>query len=290
MKKPQPASRILLSSASNRAQVARGRFLLAAGSAFLLILSFTLHREASPTSLPAILLTTVGCVGLVWCGIQIMRDWHQQLQSEAEAGHRHARRQARQQRVAAERAARDFLRQRVADSAAVSMESRNRKRLEKVQQHEHETQFRSRHENALLREAERIAAITESELHFELMRIWELRGWRLVSRQPLPDLEGTLLTEQLLMSNGSGKQEVILLLADGNRAGVSEIEMAERQRIEMNAQSASLLSRNGFTPQAVRLAPRFPLTLVEPHLLAQWSLTPASSAADGEPFKAEQNR
>lgn len=282
MKKPQPRSRILVPSAVSRAQILRGRFLLAAASVFLLVVGFTEHRDATPASLSAVLMTTGGCIGLVWCGIQMLRDWQQQILSDAAALRRHATKQARRERGANQKVAREVERQQIAARAEASIKVRDRERLEHVQQHKDEAKLRSRRASDLVQEARRIASIPESEMHLELKRIWELRGWRLVSRQPLPEIEGTLRAEELLMINGVGQREVLIILTDGNRAGVSEIEMAERQRIETETQNAYLLSREGFTPQAVRLVPRFPLTLVDPHLLAKWSLMPETKRVVNE--------
>ena len=56
-------------------------------------------------------------------------------------------------------------------------------------------------------------------------------------------------------------------------AAVADVEALEYERQQANAPRAYLIGRSGFTPAAIRLAQRFPITLVEPQLLAQWKIT-----------------
>lgn len=67
--------------------------------------------------------------------------------------------------------------------------------------------------------------------------------------------------------------EIAQFAAEDTPVAVVDVEALEQARQQADADRAYLIGRNGFTPAAVRLAQRFPLTFVEPQLLAQWKIT-----------------
>ena len=62
--------------------------------------------------------------------------------------------------------------------------------------------------------------------------------------------------------------EVARCLPLGQTVTVADVESLEQWRHSCEAGHAYLIGRNGFSAAAIRLAQHFPLTLVEPQLLA----------------------
>ena len=59
----------------------------------------------------------------------------------------------------------------------------------------------------------------------------------------------------------------------GRKASAVDVREIEAWRVVKSAHRALLISTDGFSPAAVRLAQHLPLTLVDPYLLAQWKHT-----------------
>lgn len=62
-------------------------------------------------------------------------------------------------------------------------------------------------------------------------------------------------------------------IPQGHTAAVADVEALEQWRRSCEASHAYLIGRAGFSAAAIRLAQHFPMTLIEPQLLAQWHTT-----------------
>lgn len=67
--------------------------------------------------------------------------------------------------------------------------------------------------------------------------------------------------------------EIARCIPQGHTAAVADVEALEQWRCSCEASHAYLIGRNGFSAAAIRLAQHFPLTLIEPQILAQWHIT-----------------
>ena len=149
---------------------------------------------------------------------------------------------------------------------------------------------------AVRAEAERLAALPEDVWIVELTAIFAGRGLRLQTADipppsnassPSPDNaseDGYYLRFVHVDIEVDTKVDIemesmcVARSLPAGRAGVvADVESLEQWRQQTGAQQAYLISRDGFSTAVVRLAPRLPLTLVEPQLLAQWKLTDARS-------------
>ncbi len=149
---------------------------------------------------------------------------------------------------------------------------------------------RSARFTALSAEAARLQALPEPAWISALTDVFALRGLRLqTDAAPAASSESAefAMNASLTASDalpGGMCDMLFVRVEDGgmcvarvlphDRAGVvADVESLEQRRQQAGSQQAYLIGRGGFSAQAVRLAPRLPLTLVEPNLLAQWNLT-----------------
>ena len=142
---------------------------------------------------------------------------------------------------------------------------------------QNEAQRQARFET-ISREAARLQSLPDAQFLQTLPALFATRGLRLqtdalASRDTEPmsadgfagDMRFLQLTDETLV--------VARVLPQGHTAIVADIESLEQWRQAAGASQAYLVGRSGFSTPALRLAPRFPLTLAEPHLLAQWQQT-----------------
>ena len=131
---------------------------------------------------------------------------------------------------------------------------------------------------AVVAEASRLQALPDAPFLAELPFLFATRGLHLQYAAPSgieadADLSaGTWDRHLLRVADEKESIEVARCLTQGRAVAVSDVEALEQWRQVEGATHAYLVSRSGFSAQAVRLAARFPLTLVEPQLLAQWQL------------------
>ncbi len=116
-----------------------------------------------------------------------------------------------------------------------------------------------------------------------LTDILALRGLRLQT-EIAPDVPSNAIHDMQFVRMDDGSLCVARSLPSDRAGNVADVEALEQWRREAGAQQAYLIGRSGFSAQAVRLAPRLPLILVEPNLLAQWSLTKIDSPPTAPDF------
>lgn len=118
---------------------------------------------------------------------------------------------------------------------------------------------RARH---IEREALRMAALSDAELHQEIAVLFTRRG----SHPKHADSE---YPGDFLLRSEAGF-EVLRCVPAGKKAGGTDVEALEAWRVQAKAERAYLVATAGFLPSAIERLARLPLTLVEPHLLAHW--------------------
>lgn len=163
-------------------------------------------------------------------------------------------------------------------------------RIERDAQNERESEERAQRSArfaALSAEAARLQALPHAAWISALTDVFALRGLRLQTdaAPAASDTSATDTSSTAPASTTDGIHDLTFVrVEDGSlyvarvlphdRAGVvADVESLEQRRQQIGAQQAYLIGRDGFSAQVVRLAPRLPLTLVEPSLLAQWNLT-----------------
>jgi hypothetical protein len=147
-------------------------------------------------------------------------------------------------------------------------------------QAELKTQVEAQHNarfQAIVEEASRLQTLPDTRFQAELPSLFALRGLRLQSDAPSPETYAASdlpakLWDMRLLRLADKSVEVARSLPQGHTAAVADVEALEQWRQSEGASHAYLVSRSGFSAQAVRLAARFPVTLVEPQQLAQWQM------------------
>ena len=138
-------------------------------------------------------------------------------------------------------------------------------------------------------EAARLQALPHAAWISALTDIFALRGLRLQTDKvraafdvsaanahpPAPDSIIDDVLDMTFVRVEDGSLCVARVLPHDRTGVVADVEILEQRRQQTGAQQAYLVGRDGFSAQAVRLAPRLPLTLIEPNLLAQWNITKA---------------
>ena len=128
---------------------------------------------------------------------------------------------------------------------------------------------------AVSREAARLQSLPDAPFLQALPFLFAIRGLRLQtdalsSSEAEPRNAEGFTGDMRFLKIADETLAVARVLPQGHTAVVADIEALEQWRQTSGAQHAYLIGRSGFSTPALRLAPRFPLTLVEPQLLAQW--------------------
>ena len=180
---------------------------------------------------------------------------------------RAAERRAELQATRRERADRERLRRQAGQEtrahAAERLEQARRDRKEiAVRAHREEADRRSDRERRIERDALRIAALSDTELHREIAGLFTRRGYRAQAADD--EYPGDFLLQS------EGGLALLRCVPTGKKAAGIDVDALEAWRVQAKAERAYLVATAGFLPSAIdRLADR-PLTLVEPHLIAHW--------------------
>ena len=132
--------------------------------------------------------------------------------------------------------------------------------LESLRQKEKQT--------AAILKAERLLELDDDEILPEILSIFALRG-------RLPETGNEWRIGETLLLNSENGLEIVQAIPRNSKADASDVEKLEAIRRESGANHSHLIALSGFSPQAVRLASHFSMTLVEAHLLASWGHTDA---------------
>jgi hypothetical protein len=180
---------------------------------------------------------------------------------------RAAERRVELQATRRERAERERLRRQAeqetrAHAAERLEEARRTQKQIVVQAHLRQTQQTLERGRRLDVAALRFAALSDSELHAEIQTLLMRRGSR-------PEPADSDYSGDFLLHADEGL-EVLRCVPAGKKAGGGDVEALEAWRVQAGAQRAYLVATAGFLLSAVERLAAKPLTLVEPHLLAQW--------------------
>ena len=244
------------------------------------------HRPGA--SAPAWITLLAGLGGCAW---EIGRWLRGRVVERADRVREVARTQARaeQKNVRAERRTEQRDRQQRERHTALQTRNAQKQARQAVQQTQNEREEAERARRAarfeaVRAEADRLASLPEDLWLIALKEVLALRGLRLLeedasgNHNTLPgDTHGAWGgVSDLRFARINDTDAITSCVARSLPAGrvgvVADAESLEQWRAEANAPQAYLIGRGGFSAALVRLAPRLPLTLVEPNLLAQWKL------------------
>lgn len=122
-------------------------------------------------------------------------------------------------------------------------------------------------------EAERLQCLDAVSFRAEVKAIFALRGLQPADKRDSANQNDGNTSLLRLAPLPDNHLEIAQFAGEDTPVAVADVEALEQARQQADADRAYLIGRNGFTPAAVRLAQRFPLTFVEPQLLAQWKIT-----------------
>lgn len=196
-----------------------------------------------------VLLSAGGCMWELNHWARIWRNRQRIAQSAQTHAAKKIRRQARQTEQSSQQQHRKAIQARAKQAHTLRNQAEREAQAERAQQ---EAAQRFAHFAQVTREAERLQSLNTNAFRAEAERIFAMRG--------------------LNPQNEAAPNDIVLRFADSNVA-VADVEAIAAERQQANASRAYLVGRDGFTPAAVRLSQRFPITLVEPQLLAQWKIT-----------------
>ena len=248
---PQPLEHNTTGRAAGRKRDAR-LFVLPGWLAALLVGLLVLIGVVPGTSGAGALCVLVSVGGCVWELNHWARVWRNRqriaLSAQAHAAKK-ANRQARQTEQNNQRQQRKEVQVKAKQAHTLRNQAEREAQIERAQQ---EAAQRSARFAQVTREAERLQSLNTSAFRAEAERIFA--------------------AHELNSRNESASVNTVFRFAEGSVA-VADVEAIEAERQQANAARACLIGRDGFTTAAVRLSQRFPITFVEPQLLAQWKIT-----------------
>ncbi len=233
-------------------------------NAALCLLGLTLLFTTPGARAGGALLLLIGGIGI---GRDVRRVIHarrdRQRRDEAQAQHE-ARRLERRERSRREREQRADEQVRARSVRERERQTLQVARLEETQAHQRAEEARALRAAQIQVEAERLATLDDSTLCEELVRLFAGRGW-IARRDPADTANDLRLT-----APDNEADAVARLVGGARQAAVADVEAIEALRRDAGAKQSYLIARSGFTPAAIRLAQQFPITLLEPYLLASW--------------------
>lgn len=230
-----------------------------------LVLGLLFLQNPSPiVQFLALLAITEAVFRLVRWGIE---KWHayQALQQRLTAeALRKEKQEARKEREAEERTHRNTEQEQQAEQrrrAQAEAEARNLQRQQEaeataIQQHVRAT--------ALEREAERLISLSTLQRREEVLRIVS----QCYPQKRAEEAHGT----GIVWTTGQEQEQILWFLhEEADPLSFEQWQELEAVRYAENASRLVLISFCGFAHEVVREVPRFPLLLIEPHLLALWA-------------------
>jgi hypothetical protein len=245
----------------------------AAGLGFTaLIVIGALLYPARPNEGTAILV--VGGIGIGWQGRLWLLAWKARQTAKAEASRRLKQQGVRHARQETERQEREKQKQNAAFAGLRAKEAEEARRAALRQQSKAQQALRTNREQAVTRESERLLALPDEARLPAVSEAFRKRGL-------LPQTISDEAQCDLLLTSDSGEVRAIARLVPRERmAEPADVRALEEWRKGQGAETAYLISFAGFSPSALREAKRVPVTLVEAHLLAHWSIPGKESRND----------
>ena len=194
----------------------------------------------------------MGIGGCAWELNYWARSWRNQQRFAQSARAHAAKKSKRQARNAEQQTLQKHRAIMHAQTQAKQRQQQQAERQAQAEQVAQETAQRSARFAQVASEAERLQSLEADAFRAEAERIFA---------------EHRLQLQQEAVTNNP----VVRFAEDA--VAVADVEALEAERQQQAATRAYLIGRDGFTPAAVRLSQRFPITLVEPQLLAQWKIT-----------------
>lgn len=228
----------------------------------VLLLGYAMTRDRTPgadTSGGFTML--VGAGGTIWELCRWLRWWWHRRWIREEARLRGELKTLRATRAAEQQERKRHQRQVQTDAALkqtlLQQETRREERAI-AQKAERQRQARAK---AVTAEAVRLQGLSDEQLYQELPDIFATQGLR---------LQSAALQDLCLMRLEDEGLEVARCVPQEHTVTVADVEALEQWRNQVGASHAYLIARNSFSVPALRLANHYPLTLVEPFVLAQW--------------------
>ena len=242
----------------------RESLTLMLGSLFFTLVGFGVLRDARAVGVAGGILSLFG--GFAGLGVCAKRyyDFQQRLSAirQARVRRESLREIRRNRRVEANRSrkAEKAIQSKATLSSDLALEARrDRDRLDSATA----SLLQERKQASAMIEADRLLAMNDDELSSEILSIFSRRGGS-------PEIDNEWRVGEILLLNSENGQELVQAIPRNRKADASDVEKLEASRRACGASYSHLIALSGFSPQAVRLASHFSMTLVEAHLLASW--------------------
>jgi hypothetical protein len=201
-----------------------------------------------------------GATGLLTEGLRHLRREQERQRAERDAILKAERKAARREREQQERQSRQTERQTQANAETLRRQAEANREMQKRQAQHADAERRERYANQVEQEAQRLQNLPPEE--------WAQEACRLVAGAD-GDVEAGTQAGEFLCRFNDGEVHAVFVLSDEREASANNVTALEALRRESGASHALLLSRTGFSLDAVRAASAFPLTLLDPLDLAR---------------------
>ena len=221
--------------------------------------------------------TVLGAGGCAWEVARWLRGWQLQRQdrqkAEARAEMQAAQKIKRQVRQTEQQTRRQQNKTAQAQVKQAQEQQRQAERQAQVERAAFENALRASRFAQVAAEAERLQCLDAVSFRAEVEAIFALRGLQSADKRDSANQNNGSAALLRFAPLPNNRLEIAQFAGEDTPAAVADVETLEQARQQADADHAYLIGRNGFTPAAVRLAQRFPVTFVEPQLLAQWKIT-----------------
>ncbi len=228
----------------------------------VLLLGYAMTRDRTPGAEASGGFTMlVGAGGSLWELSRWLRWWWHRRSIREEARLRGERKTLRASRATEQQERKRYQKQVQTDAVLKqSLLQEETRRQEQSRAQEAEA-IRSARAKAVTAEAARLQRLPDEQICQELPTIFAARGLR---------LQSAALWDLCLMRLEDEGLEVARCVPQEHTVTVADVEALEQWRKQVGASHAYLIARNSFSAPALRLASHYPITLVEPFVLAQW--------------------
>lgn len=209
--------------------------------------------------------TLIGGAGLVWWGWQMGRSRLALHRARQEAARQEARRAARRARHAQRRALIRTERAARAEAAALQEQQRREQRYSEHLRSQEVMERQRTGEAAAQAEVTRLRARDDTALPDEVAAVFARRGFQAQAG------DGDAACD-LRLTAPDGAAEVVRCIPKSQSGSRTDVLALEAWRKTSGARYAYLVALAGFAPDALRAAAGLPVTLVEAHLLAHWTM------------------
>lgn len=202
----------------------------------------------------------VGAAGLLVEGWRHLQREQQRQRNERDAARRAEQKAARRARQQDEREQRHTERQTQRKAETLRREADAHRHAQKRQQQEAAAQRRIHFASRVEQEAQRLQFLPPEE--------WAAEACRILAGANSTIQAGTEAGE-FLCRLADGSFQAVFVLLEPRESSANDVNALEAFRRETSAERAALVSRTGFAPEAIRAASAFPLTLLDPLVLAR---------------------